>query len=362
MKKLAAFGIIAMILCTSIALLINISSEKSLPKEGPFLENIETVLSENMPMGDALSEWKMTVSYLSGVRRFDDIYIGSEGSLIKDIKRPTTRTFSTAENYVLSFAERNQIKPYFMLVPTAAAILQQEISSYASEDFYNQRNLINRMYSQFGDKVRTTDIYQTLYDKRGEYIYYHTEDLPTSLGGYYIYTELCSRLGIEQKPLDEFSVSYAAHGFYGSLSNDFFEKYAEPDFISLYEYIGKKQSLIIEHYNSKSISKISEDIFAYGKEYEDKTDMVFGGLSPKMEITVNENTEGTILIFGDETAKSWLPFLISNYKKITYIDLNSCSEEMLSAIIPENYDQVLFAYSTANFSEGIEFEKLEYIK
>ena len=63
----------------------------------------------------------------------------------------------------------------------------------------------------------------------------------------------------------------------------------------------------------------------------------------------------------DETAKSWLPFLISNYDRITFVELNLASENLLSEIILEDYDQVLFAYSTSAFVSGIDFEKLEFI-
>ena len=69
----------------------------------------------------------------------------------------------------------------------------------------------------------------------------------------------------------------------------------------------------------------------------------------------------SILIFGDESAKSWLPFLASNYEKITFVDLNAVSEDLLFSVKAKDYGQILFAYSTATFSSGIDFEKLEYV-
>lgn len=365
MKKFASVLIIAMILLTGIAAVFNVLSAESFPSEGTAAENIESALSENIPFRDGLSDLMDSIRYFSGVRHFDDIYIGSDGSLLKDIEPPTTRTFSAAKNYILGFAQKSRSKPYFMLVPTSSAIMRHEIDDYANEDFYNQRNMINRMYSEFEGGVRTADIYQTLYDRRGEYIYYHTENLPTCLGGYYIYGELCSRLGIEQNTLDSFSVVYSAHGFYGELATDFFRPYALSDFVSLYEYIGEEQKIIIEHRYSEKSSAYSESLFVYDESvFEDKTDMILGGISPVMEITAaeSEGERSSILIFGDESAKSWLPFLVSNYGKITFVDLNAASEEMLSPIAAEDYDQVLFAYSTDTFTKGIDFEKLEYIR
>lgn len=365
MKKIAAALIIAMIFIPGIAALINTVSSGSFPSEGTAAEKIESALSENMPFRNSFSDLMDSIRYFSGVRHFDDIYIGSDGSLLKDIEKPTTRTFSAAKNYILGFAQKSSSKPYFMLIPTSSAILRHEIDDYAIDDFYNQRNMINRMYSEFEGKVRTADIYQTLYDRRGEYIYYHTENIPTCLGGYYIYGELCSRLGIEQNTLDSFSVVYSAHGFYGELASDFFRPYASPDFVSLYEYIGEERRIIVEHRYSEKSSSCSESLFVYDESFfEDKTDMILGGISPVMEITSaeSEGERSSILIFGDESAKSWLPFLVSNYGRITFVDLNSASEEILSPIIAGEYDQVLFAYSTDTFTKGIDFEKLEYIR
>ena len=352
-----------MIFGTGIFALSNVFSAESLPSEENTFEKIEKSLSENMPFREELSGLMDTIRYVSGVRHFGNIYVGSEGSLLLDIEKPTSRIFSAAKNYILGFAEKNQIKPYFMLIPTASVILQQEIDNFTGKDIYNQRNMINNMYSEFEGKVRTTDIYQTLYDHRDEYIYYHTENLPTSLGGYYIYGELCNRLGIEQNTMDSFSVAYAAHGFYGSLATDFLRSYASSDFVSLYEYT-ESENIVFEHRKNDGSKRLSESIFVQNENlFENKTDMIFGGISPVMDITVSESfgERSSLLVFGDETAKSWLPFLISNYDRITFVELNLASENLLSEIVLEDYDQVLFAYSTSTFVSGIDFEKLEFI-
>ncbi len=364
MKKFASFMIIAMILFLSVSTVINIFSAENLPSEGTLFEKTEAAFSENIPFREELSNLMDGIRYFSGVRHFGDIYIGSGGSLLKEIERPTSRIYSAAKNYILSFAEKNQLKPYFMLVPTSVAVLQQEIDSFALQDILNQRNMINRMYSEFDSNVRTTDIFQTLYDHRDEYIYYHTEDIPTSLGGYYIYGELCSRLGIEQNTMEKFAASYVARDFYGSLATDFLKPYASPDFISLYEYVGENKQIIIERKFSDGTFRMSENIFVRNENmFTDKTDMIFGGIPHVMEITSAESQgeRTSILIFGDKSAKSWLPFLVSNYGRITFVDLDSSSEELLSAISAKDYDQILFAYSTAAFSKGVNFEKLEFI-
>ncbi|MBR3935063.1 MAG: hypothetical protein IKJ57_00765 [Oscillospiraceae bacterium] len=363
MKKFSSLLILLMVLVTSVCVLANMISSDAFSGKVLNTENFEKAISENLPFRDSLSDLMGRIQYISGVRHFGNTYIGSEGSLLRDIEVPTSRTFSAAKSYITGYAEKNQIKPYFMLVPTAAVILQQETDDYAREEIYNQRNMINNMYSQFEGKLRTTDVYQTLFDHRNEYIYYHTEDIPTSLGGYYIYSELCNRLDLPQNSMESFSAAYLAHGFYGRLADDFFRPYSASDFITLYEYTGEDCSFHIKHiYDDKTRS--SDSLFIYDESaMENKVDMILGEHSPVTEITRTESSSitGSILIFGEQSAKSWLPFLATNYHGITFVDLDIATPELLSNIHTNEYDHVLFAYSTGAFSSGINFANLEYI-
>ncbi len=363
MKKLASLAIIFMVLSISISVLINMISSDSISDAMLSPEDFENAVSENLPFRDSISDLMGRIQYFSGVRHFGNIYIGSEGSLLLDIEPPTSRIYSAAKNYIIGYAEKNQIKPYFMLVPTAAVILQQEIDDYATEEIYNQRIMINQMYSLFEGELRTTDVYQTLFDHRNEYIYYHTEDIPTSLGGYYIYSELCNRLDIPMNSMESFSAAYMAHGFYGSLADEFFRPYSASDFITFYEYTGEKCTFTVNHIYEGSETS-SDSLFVYDEsKVFDETDMILGEHSPITEITRTESSSasGSLLVFGDESAKSWIPFIASNYLRVTFVDLDLASPEMLENISTAEYNHVLFAYSTGKFSSGINFENLEYV-
>lgn len=360
MKKIAAFLIIAMLLSVAAAAATGINLDAVFESDLGFTGGLEEQIAENIPFKDELSALMTGIRYASGVRYFDGTYIGNDGSLIRDIESPSSRTVALTKNYVLSFAEEHHCGTYFMLIPTAAVIRQQEIASYAAENIYNQRHLINEMYSEFYGTLSTVDVYQALFNRRSEYIYYHTEDLPTNLGGFYIYQELAARLNLRPKTLKEFSSAYAAHNFYGSLAEEKIKPYAASDFMSLYDYVGEQKSFTVTHFYNDGTEYTSEGLYSYDEEkFEDKTDMVFGGLSPVMEINSGDEEGGTLLVFGDEAAKSWLSFLAVHYGKITFVDLNSASEGLLSEISVYDYDQALFAYSVGTFASGIDFGKLD---
>ncbi len=362
MKRSAAFLIIIMILSVTFLTALNFDVVSFSESGLSFTEILEEEISQNIPFREKISALMTAIRYKSGVRYFDGIYIGDDGSLLRDIEKPNSRTVSLTKNYVLSFAEEHDCAVYFMLIPTAAVIRQQEIDVYATENMYNQRHLINEMYSEFYGSLNTIDVYQTLFNHRNEYIYYHTEDLPTNLGGFYVYQELASRLNLHPRTMREFSSAYAAHNFYGSLAVEQIGPYATPDFMSLYDYIGEEKSFTVTHYYEDGNTDTLVGLYSYEEDqFTDKTDMVFGGLSSIMEITSGEEAGKAILVFGDETSKSWLPFLVTHYSRVTFVDLNSVAESELPRIDVHDYDQTLFAYSVSTFASGIDFKKLENI-
>lgn len=359
MKKTGAFLITAMLFSVMLITAANMDFGAVFESELSFAESAEAEISANVPFREELSSLMTAIRYRSGVRYFDGTYIGNDGSLLRDIEKPSSRTVSITRNYVLNFAEEHRCSTYFMLIPTAVVIRQQEIDAYAAENIFNQRHLINEMYSEFYGTLNTVDVYQALFNRRSEYIYYHTEELPTNLGGFYIYQELASRLNLRPKSMKEFSSAYAAHNFYGSLADEKIKPYAASDFMSLYDCVGEKKDFTVTHYFNDGSENILLGLYSYDDEnFADKTDMVFGGISPVMDIVSGEDG-GTLLVFGDETAKSWLPFLAVHYAKVTFVDLNSVSDSLLLNISVSDYGQALFAYSVGTFASGIDFDRLD---
>ncbi len=358
MKKFASVIIIFMIAAVSLCIAFNIDFKKVDFSDG-VIKQVEKSVADAVPMKEKLSELMTGIRYISGVRYLDGIYIGDDGSLLKDVQEPNSRTVSTARNYILSFAESNDCDIYFMLIPTSSVIKQQEITAYASENLFNQHHLINEMYSEFYGKLNTVEVYQSLFSHRAEYIYFHTENLPTGLGGYYIYRELAGRMNLKAKTLGEFSAAYAAHDFYGSLASEKLRPYASPDFISLYEYSEQRINYTVNSYKDGEKTESREGLFIYDEnETEDKTDMILGKLSPLCEIESDAEEKNSLLVFADSTVKSWIPFIAPHYSRITIVNLDELSDKDAAFIDVKDYDKVLFAYGVDSFASGIDFKRI----
>lgn len=348
MKRAGALLILIVFLFVSVYTVANAIKNggvKALSKT----EAAEKALEESVPLRDELIKIMTKIRYASGVRSFGNICIGSDGSLLPDMEKPDSSAVSAACEDIKDFAEQSGAEVYFMLIPTATVMRQQEVSAYTATGFFNQRNYINEIYGQLHSSVRTVDVYQALFGSRSGYIYYHTENLPTSLGGYYIYSALARRVGTVPKSLSELSVAYACRDFYGSLATPAIEEYAAPDFISLYELGGEKAT--VTHFYSDGTEDSMEGIYASADDLADKTDVFFGGLSAVTKIETGLEGGKRVLIFCDETAKSWVPFMTLHCTEITLVSLSKANAAQLSAIDTADYNRVIFAYSTAAFAE-----------
>lgn len=354
MKRIGALLILAVFLFVSVYTVSNaLKNGGAAAFSGT--EAAEKSLGESVPFRAELIKMMTKIRYASGVRSFGGICVGNDGSLLRDMEQPDSAAVSAACEGIENFAEKSGAEVYFMLIPTAPVMRQQEVSAYTAAGFFNQRHYINEIYGRLHSSVRTVDVYQALFGSRSEYIYYHTEDLPTSLGGYYIYSALFRRAGTAPKSLSELSVAYVCRDFYGSLATPAIEEYSAPDFISLYELGGEKA--VVTHLYADGTEDSMEGIYAFSEDFEDKTDVFFGGLSAVTKIETGLESGKRVLVFCDETAKSWVPFMTLNCTEITLVNLSEATAAQLSAIDAADYNRVIFAYSTAAFA-GEDFSAL----
>ena len=87
MKRAAALLVIAIFLVVSIYAAAG-AVEKMQENNSINLENIENALAKSVPLHDELVALMTKIRFISGVRSFGDIIIGSDGSLLRDMEKP----------------------------------------------------------------------------------------------------------------------------------------------------------------------------------------------------------------------------------------------------------------------------------
>ena len=318
---------------------------------GAYFERLDEHIRSVLPYQENLRRINLQTGLISGQSMQNDIFISQSG-LIRNISAKVPLRVQDDIDAVIQFSTLIDRPTYLMLIPTASAILQQHLPQYAGI-YLNQRRFIDDTSVAVWRYVTPINVYPTLFNRREEYIFYRTQDNLTALGGYYVYQTLASRLGIQAANIstrDMYDISYPIHSFYGDLFRLSPYSVVRPDSVMVFRH-RRQGGHIVTHINGDDV-KIYHTLFpthlaALGREM----DIFFGGVSAITRVSSSQPGR-SILIFGDQTAKAYLPFLTANYSNITLVDLSQLTPENFGDVSVENYNQILFAFSVDTFGSG----------
>lgn len=281
------------------------------------------------------------------------IFVGGD-SLMKNIDPPIEAYVRENTEGVVKIAEnmrQYRVQTYLMLLPTSGAILQQNLPYKAQSVMVNQLKFIEDVYGGVSVGAITIDAYSALIARQNQYIYYRTENNLTSLGGFFVYSAMLTRMAIGKAEFNQFDIDYADSAFYGNLCEETAYTDIKPDVISLFKYseanrapreflVTRKGGGQVKTYHTL----FPEQAAVFGKEL----DIFMGGMSALTDIKTSLQHAPKILVFGDKTAIAYIPFLANNASRVTLVDLFYDKSEF-DGINPEDYDKIVFAYSVESF-------------
>lgn len=320
---------------------------------GAYFDELDQFVAARLPMRTRLRQLGLGLGLFSGQTEQNDIFISKDG-LIKNIDASGEARVDQNIRAILSFAAEVQIPTYLTLIPTASAILQQQLPPYA-EIYNNQKQTIEDIYRQMSGKVTVADVYPQLYNKRAQYIYYRTENNLTALGGYYVYAALGAKLvGRDVLDFGQFDIAYLPGGYYGDLYQKSPYQGVRPDTLSMFRQAHNRQEYGVTHYAGDASKSYYTLYPLHLAELDLQMDIYFGGISAITDLHMSSPQRSrSLLIFGDKTALAYLPFLTCNYGRITLVDLFQLTPALAETIDPRDWDQILFAYSLETFDTDI---------
>ncbi len=305
-------------------------------------QQLEDFLGQNLPFREELRGMVLRLRMLGGSLEQNGIFL-VEDSLIPNLTVSGDTTLHRGNTrQILAAMERTSSPASLMLIPTACAIQQDKLPDYLP--LYNQRGYIENTYRQFYGTASTVDAYNALLYADGGYLYYRTEDNLTSEGGYALYKALAARLGFTARPLSQFEVRYDVHDYYGALYQRWGYGGVRPDVIATYRDTRGTASQVLnwQRFSQRTYYTLyPQEAAASG----DAANVILGGQAPRIEITTPGRRSSSLLVLGDRTALSYLPFLAGHYQKITFLDFSLLTASEIAAFNPDDYTQVLFAYS-----------------
>lgn len=327
-------------------------------EDGSFARQLECYAQAHIPGRERMEQLAIALKTTGGSTQVDGVLI-TERMLMNDLQPPEDAVTEGNIRSILQFADRMDMPSYVMLIPTACAVKQQELPDYI--ELYNQKAFIEQTYARFEGTLSVVDTYLQLLAAQEDYIYYRTQDTLTAKGGYLIYQVLGRRLGITPlRELEQFDISYASRPFYGDLFTKVPYEAIEPDRESFYRFSRYRREYRVIHHDQEGVHTYYTLFPQFTADLKgERRPIVLGGMSPLIEITSTTDHGGELLIFGDETVLSYIPFLLVHYSGITIVDVESCTPQQLEQLELDDYQQVLFGVSVDTFIHTPAFSILD---
>lgn len=324
--------------------------EKALSSKKNALGKVETALSANFPGLQYLQRLRVELNYLGGNKEQNGVFIAND-MLLLDVQPKEQAVIDQNVRQMLELAVQLERPSYLILIPTSCAVQQSKVPYNSFAPLYNQRDLIDSVYRQMAGNVTAIDVYPTLFNHQNEYIYYRTDSTPTGLGGYYIYTAAAQKLGFPNpRGFEQFSAMHVDYNYYGDLYDISPYRQVHSDRITTYLFSRGWRSYTVTHHDSTGTRKYYTLYPEFKKELGNSMDIIFGGVSPIVDIAINNaQYNRSLLVLGDRSMQSYLPFFLNHYSRVTFVDTAQMPASLLDTVRMQEYSQVLFAYSVDRF-------------
>ena len=322
-----------------------------------FMDGFETYIADHFVGRDVWVGIKADSEYLMGKRENNGVFIGKH-SLIRRLDEPDAESVQGNIEGIIQFSKDHNLPSYIMIVPTAEAIMQNELPNYAP--VWNQKQFIEEIYAALKDYAAGIDVYSTLFSHQSEYIYYRTDHHWTTLGAFYAYQEMGNRMNFNPRAMRTFDIETATEEFFGTLYSKAGYRHIEPDTIQLYHSNIEGRTYQVSIFNGEQTTEYDSMYFREFLDRKDKYSVFFGQNQPIVTVQTDDTSGRNLLIFKDSFAHSIVPLLAQNYSKITMVDLRYLNGSYLNYIDPQEYDQVLYLYNVENFSSSNDLQRLTW--
>lgn len=321
---------------------------------GDFTSQFETFIQDQFPARDLWIKSKAKIDILLGKNKINDVYLGSNGYLIEDFQKGSEESLKEKSDVINKFADKNdKLNFAFMLVPTAGAVVENELPQDAPYD--DQHEFIKYVQNNLNEKIKFVDVYDTFKHNKNEKLYYKTDHHWTTKGAFIAYKKMCSELDMEA--YEDYDIKTVADNFLGSLYYKMGAGIGDPESIQI--YIPRENEDVVVNYVDEKIKSAS----LYSSEKlkgKDKYEVFTNGNHSLINIKTQGDNKKKLLIIKDSYANSFLPFLTQNYGEINVVDLRYNTDNVQDIIESYGITDVLFLFNVNTFNEDTSILNLEY--
>lgn len=314
---------------------------------GKYTERFEKYISDQFPGRNFWIGVKSDTERAIGKRENNEVLLGQNGYLFQKFNAPDKENISKKLKAIRSIAlSLRNVHTYFTLVPTAIEILEEKLPAHAPVE--DQKLYIDQIKNGLGNEVKFIDVYEELYARRDEYVYYKTDHHWTSRGAYYAYRSLAQVMGFTPLESKDFHIETVTDSFYGSLYSKSGFRRIDPD--TLETYTPKlKMRYTVEYIDE---GKTADSLYNMDNlQKKDKYTIFLDGNHPAIKITTNIGNNRKLLIIKDSYAHSIVPFLACHYEEIYLVDPRYYNGNIKNIVSENSIDDVLILYNVITFFE-----------
>lgn len=286
-----------------------------LPPEGEKIEEEPSDVEERGEV-EVPSEDAMAADIQSQI--MNGLYV-SDGAAysIYYFSQQAVQSYTGAVN-ACSRALEGQAKVYSVLAPNNSAILDDATLERLGGT--NQEEAIKYFNSLYDPEVGTVDSWGAIREHRDEYIYFRTDHHWTQLGAYYVYLELCERMGIEPVELKG-KQTMRFDGFLGTYYSQLHdaEMAANPDYVLAHIPNGTNDMTYIDHDGNEVQGHVVTDVSGWAQSSLYST--FIAGDEPLEHIHNPALDDGSsCLVIKDSYGCAFAPLLVDNFEDLYIID------------------------------------------
>lgn len=322
---------------------------------GEFSSKYEKYINDQFISRNSWIDLKSKAEYTLGKIENNGIIYGKDSYMFEKFDTLNDDILTKNVDSIRVFIEKYGLPTTFALIPNSYMILGDKLPK--GSPLLNQFDYINTIYQFLGEtSADPLNLSDTLFEHKGDYIYYRTDHHWTTYGAYLGYTAFIESLGLTPVNLDTLT-STKVPDFYGT----YFSK------TKLFNAL----SDTITYYPMEVNITIDDKSYAglYDMEKWELRDKYAGFLWGNNGITViksnhNMNQQAghtsRILVFKDSYANSFVPFLTYNFDEIHVIDLRSLPMKLSEYMSQQDFDHVLIMYNFKNFAEDTNITRIKH--
>lgn len=321
--------------------------------DGSFMKQFETYETDQFAYRDGWNRVRTTADRVLGKKESGGVYLGKNGQLYE---KPAAFSDAVSRNLdaMRSFGERHgELNSYVLLVPNAAGVQKEGLPPFAPVE--DQEAQLEAMNAYLGDALKPISVYETLREKREEYLYYRSDHHWTTLGAFYAFSQAAEVMELpeRQNPLTSCALT---NNFLGTLSSRSGYQVTS-DTISVY-WPEREEELVVTYVEEQ---KKSASLYATEKlSGKDQYGVFLNGNHPLVQIRTMAEGGRRLLILKDSYANCFVPFLTEYFEEIVLVDPRYYYGDLEQLLKEKEVTDVLFLYNLNTFlGDRVLYQTLE---